>query len=228
MNYDLGYLPHCEGQWNRNVAYDPMAIVTNYGIAYISKVAVSAGAYEPGEAAGWGNYWQILAEGTQGYTGQRGAQGYTGTQGATGAVGAQGAIGIQGSTGSQGAVGETPTGAWRVTEVRNLTSLDPAGYIDKLEGGVFYCFENGITSLKIDVVESTCSIPNILFGADTMPAWINFKADGDFDIDSSCIGDGSNVWWLAPGSDTHIRQGEEYLFTIWNSIVRIEVLNPLQ
>jgi hypothetical protein len=52
VDYSLGYMPHIEGAWNDYTDYTPMAIVTNYGTSYISKVAVSAGTYEPGETAG--------------------------------------------------------------------------------------------------------------------------------------------------------------------------------
>lgn len=148
MNYDLGYLPHCEGAWNNYTAYDPMAIVTNYGVAYISKVAVSAGAYEPGQAAGWGNYWQILAEGVQGTTGNRGPQGAAGTNGINGVDGVDGAQGTQGPAGTSPSI---PAIYWRiknVTQRANVGALE----VDKMGGGESHVY-TGVTSLKLTNVQ---------------------------------------------------------------------------
>lgn len=130
MNYTLGYLPHIEGDWNQNTAYDPMAIVTNNGTSYIAKVAVPMGQYEPGVDAGWTAYWHPMAQGIQGVQGAQGIQGIQGVQGAQGVQGTQGTQGYKGDKGSNGDIG---TGIW-YTDL-TLERGDNAVPMVKMSGG---------------------------------------------------------------------------------------------
>ena len=117
MDYSLGYMPHIEGNWTADTQYTPMSIVkTAWGTSYIAKVAVPAN-MQPGQTAGWGNYWQEFAEGIQGYPGTNGAQGAAGTNGTNGTDGAQGA------TGAQGAAGHSPanTEVWTFEDENGQT-----------------------------------------------------------------------------------------------------------
>lgn len=102
MEYELGYMPHIEGNYDSGLTYTPMAIVTNNGYTYISKVNVAAG-MEPGVTSGWGNYWhQICEPGTQGAAGMNGTNGAQGAAGMNGTNGTNGAQGVQGVQGNKG------------------------------------------------------------------------------------------------------------------------------
>lgn len=59
MDYNIGYLPHPEGEHTTSGTYTPMAIVYSSGKSYISKVNVPTGI-----AVTNTNYWQVFAEGT--------------------------------------------------------------------------------------------------------------------------------------------------------------------
>lgn len=58
MNYNIGYLPHPEGEHDTSQSYTPLSIVSSGGKSYMSKVNVPTGI-----AITNTNYWQVFAEG---------------------------------------------------------------------------------------------------------------------------------------------------------------------
>lgn len=235
MDYSLGYMPHIEGAWNNYTDYTPMAIVTNYGTSYISKVAVSAGTYEPGETAGWGNYWQIFAEGVQGYQGQRGVQGYTGTQGAQGNIGPAG-TGTQGSIGAQGVQGPAGSGSAIDTtpffQVGNFIKLGKDGAthqditIDKMGGGEFYVIQGTIRSLKLTNVQvgagQTCAevtsgnLGEIICNKKSAkPTFVYVDVDTDILLTASNL----DYKFLTVSSPNQLTHGNKYLLVFFGNIM---------
>lgn len=134
MEYDLGWMPHIEGNWTSSYgrAYDPMSIVNHNGAAYISKVETPL-TIEPGVTSGWANYWQLFATGTQGAAGQDGTQGIQGTMGVQGSIGSQGSTGAQGTQGYKGDNG-VGSSIW-TTNLTVRTDIDAIVAMSDMSGG---------------------------------------------------------------------------------------------
>lgn len=129
MEFDLGYMPHIEGEYVSETIYTPMAIVTRAGYTYIAKVEVPANMV-PGASLNWSNYWHKIGE-----PGQQGAQGYTGAQGTQGPAGSgggggEGSQGAQGTTGAQGTQGPAGGGSGELAMERKPGLLSVQGNVE--------------------------------------------------------------------------------------------------